>query len=79
LSKGAIAGIVVGGAFGILLLAFILYIMFYRRKQVAEVTLLPVPGGAIEDQYSQVQHGISFCFNVNTFIYFFFKVWIYIL
>ncbi|WJX22863.1 Chitin elicitor receptor kinase 1 [Trifolium repens] len=57
LSKGAIAGIVVGGAFGILLLAFILYIMFYTRKKVAEVTLLPVPGGAIEDQYSQLQHG----------------------
>jgi hypothetical protein len=58
MSKGAIAGIVVGGAFGILLLAFILYIMFYTRKKVAEVTLLPVPGGAIEDQYSQLQHGI---------------------
>ncbi|XP_045804766.1 chitin elicitor receptor kinase 1-like [Trifolium pratense] len=56
MSKGGIAGIVVGGAFVILLLAIILYIMLYRRRKVAEVTLLPVPG-ASEDQYSQLQHG----------------------
>ncbi|KAI5447161.1 hypothetical protein KIW84_014855 [Lathyrus oleraceus] len=56
MSKGAIAGIVVGGAFGILLLALILYVLFYRRKKVAQGTLLPVPG-ASEDQYSQLQHG----------------------
>ncbi|CAI8585387.1 unnamed protein product [Vicia faba] len=56
MSKGAIAGIVVGGAFGILLLALILYVVFYRRKKVAQVTLLPVPG-ASEEQYSQLQHG----------------------
>ncbi|KAL5081479.1 hypothetical protein RYX36_009900 [Vicia faba] len=56
MSKGAIAGIVVGGAFGILLLALILYVVFYRRKKVAQVTLLPV-SGASEEQYSQLQHG----------------------
>ncbi|KAL5097424.1 hypothetical protein RYX36_001751 [Vicia faba] len=56
MSKGAIAGIVVGGAFGILLLALILYVVFYRRKKVAQVTLLPVPG-ASEEQCSQLQHG----------------------
>nr|WIL59818.1 nodulation protein [Melilotus officinalis] len=58
MSKGAIAGIVVGGAFGILLLALILYVVFYRRKKVADqVTLLPVPGASDLDQYSQLQHG----------------------
>ncbi|CAK8533214.1 unnamed protein product [Lathyrus sativus] len=56
MSKGTIAGIVVGGAFGILLLALILYFVLYRRKKVVHVTLLPVPG-ASEDQYSQLQHG----------------------
>lgn len=59
MSKGTIAGIVIGGAFGILLLALFLYFVYYRRKKVAQVTLLPVPG-ASEDQYSQLQHGISF-------------------
>lgn len=62
MSKGAIAGIVVGGAFGILLLALILYVVFYRRKKVAQGTLLPVPG-ASEDQYSQLQHGIYHYLN----------------
>ncbi|KAL5069905.1 hypothetical protein RYX36_020792, partial [Vicia faba] len=54
MSKGAIAGIVVGGAFGILLLALILYVVFYRRKKVAQVTLLPVPGcGSSLDKASE--------------------------
>lgn len=71
MSKGGIVGIVVGGAFGILLLVLILYVVFYRRKKVADqVTLLPVPGASELDQSSQLQHGIPFCFNV-LHIYFF--------
>lgn len=58
MSKGGIVGIVVGGAFGILLLVLILYVVFYRRKKVADqVTLLPVPGASELDQSSQLQHG----------------------
>ncbi|KAK7359814.1 hypothetical protein VNO77_01779 [Canavalia gladiata] len=56
LSSGAIAGIAVGGAVGILVLAFIVYVGLKRRKKVTEVSLLPVQG-ASEDQYSQIQHG----------------------
>ncbi|KAJ1428711.1 Serine/threonine-protein kinase, active site [Sesbania bispinosa] len=56
ISGRAIAGIAVGGAVGILLLALAIYVGIYRRKKVDEVTLLPVPG-ASEDQCSQLQHG----------------------
>jgi len=73
MSKGGIAGIVVGGAFGILLIVLILYVVFYRRKKVADqVTLLPVPGASELDQSSQLQHGIPLFY---TFISFFFKSW----
>ncbi|TKY72192.1 Chitin elicitor receptor kinase 1 [Spatholobus suberectus] len=58
ISSGAIAGIAVGGAVGILLLALILYVGLYRRKKVAEVSLLPVPE-ASEDQCSPLRHGIG--------------------
>ncbi|KAL2969865.1 hypothetical protein AAZX31_15G106300 [Glycine max] len=60
ISSGAIAGIAVGGAVGVLILALLLYVGLRRRRKVAEVSLLPVPG-ASEDQCSplQLHHGIG--------------------
>ncbi|KAL2341319.1 hypothetical protein Fmac_009259 [Flemingia macrophylla] len=57
MSSGAIAGIAIGGAAGILILALLLYVGLQRRK-VDEVPLLPVPG-AFEDHCSQLHHGIG--------------------
>ncbi|KAG2395683.1 LysM domain receptor-like kinase [Vigna angularis] len=58
ISGGAIAGISVGGAAGVLMLALVLYVGLHRRRKVAEVSLLTVPG-ASEDHCSPLYHGIG--------------------
>nr|XP_007147690.1 hypothetical protein PHAVU_006G146400g [Phaseolus vulgaris]ESW19684.1 hypothetical protein PHAVU_006G146400g [Phaseolus vulgaris] len=58
ISSGAIAGIAVGGAAGVLILALVLYVGLHRRRKVAEVSLLAVPG-ASEDQCSPLYHGVG--------------------
>ncbi|KAK7332361.1 hypothetical protein VNO80_29112 [Phaseolus coccineus] len=58
LLSGAIAGIAVGGAAGVLILALVLYVGLHRRRKVAEVSLLAVPG-ASEDQCSPLYHGLG--------------------
>ncbi|KAL9320801.1 hypothetical protein ACSQ67_012640 [Phaseolus vulgaris] len=58
LLSGAIAGIAVGGAAGVLILALVLYVGLHRRRKVAEVSLLAVPG-ASEDQCSPLYHGVG--------------------
>ncbi|XP_057433419.1 chitin elicitor receptor kinase 1-like [Lotus japonicus] len=57
ISPGAIAGIVVGGAVVILLLAFASYVGLNRRTKVDEVSLLPVPGSYEDHNSQQLHHG----------------------
>ncbi|XP_022642573.1 chitin elicitor receptor kinase 1 isoform X3 [Vigna radiata var. radiata] len=58
ISGRAIAGISVGGAAGVLILALALYVGLHRRRKVAEVSLLTVPG-ASEDHCSPLYHGLG--------------------
>ncbi|XP_020222022.2 chitin elicitor receptor kinase 1 isoform X2 [Cajanus cajan] len=58
MSSGAIAGVAVGGAAGILILALLIYVGLNRRRKVAEAPLLPLPG-ASGDHCSPLNHGIG--------------------
>ncbi|XP_027930877.1 chitin elicitor receptor kinase 1-like isoform X2 [Vigna unguiculata] len=58
ISGGAIAGIAVAGASVVLVLALVLYVGLHRRRKVAEVSLLTLPG-ASEDQCSPLYHGLG--------------------
>ncbi|KAK7412693.1 hypothetical protein VNO78_04248 [Psophocarpus tetragonolobus] len=56
MSGGAVAGIAVGGAVGVLILALLLYVGLHKKRKVAEVSLHLVPG-ASEDHCSPLHQG----------------------